>query len=415
MSIFTIADGREAFWQWDKGQRLNIDMTDPRVLGKTVTEINFSNASTAGSIRCAVNVGDDGVYSVSVPNTFFLTGADLLIYAVFVGENEFRTEIREKITVYKRPKPNGYVYTETLGVTDKTLSMSGIAADALATGEAINNLSEQLGASIEEANKQAEKAYAKAEEVESNVVETVLPAVEALVAGYGDAIDALKENQKALYKGVVNNQTAIENNYNNIATMQQQIADILYEPMAINSFKATPSTAEIGSTVNTITLDWTLNKIPIVLTVDGEAVDVESEGMGLANVGITANKTWTLAATDERGATASKTASLTFLNGVYYGVADVSKTIDSAFILGLTKELRSSKKPSISVNAGAGQYIYYCVPTRFGTCSFTVGGFSGGFSLVATIEFTNASGYAENYYVYRSDNAGLGSTAVTIA
>ena len=28
---------------------------------------------------------------------------------------------------------------------------------------------------------------------------------------------------------------------------------------------------------------------------------------------------------------------------------------------------------------------------------------------------TNASGYTEDYYVYRSTNAGLGSTTVTVA
>lgn len=217
--------------------------------------------------------------------------------------------------------------------------------------------------------------------------------------------ELMKDHIDPLEERVATNETKI----------QKIIDDLNYVKIAINSFSATPSTAEIGSTVNTITLDWALNKIPTELTVDGEAVDVETEGMGIANAGITANKTWTLAATDERGASASKTASLTFLNGVYYGVSAAPEAYYSAFILGLTKELRSSKKSSISVNAGEGQYIYYCLPTRFGTCSFTVGGFSGGFTLVDTLSFTNASGYEEDYYIYKSDNAELGSTSVTIA
>ena len=32
-----------------------------------------------------------------------------------------------------------------------------------------------------------------------------------------------------------------------------------------------------------------------------------------------------------------------------------------------------------------------------------------------TIEFTNASGYAENYDIYKSDNPGLGNTTVVAA
>jgi hypothetical protein len=50
-----------------------------------------------------------------------------------------------------------------------------------------------------------------------------------------------------------------------------------------------------------------------------------------------------------------------------------------------------------------------------GTRSFKVGGFDGGFTLYDTISFTNASGYTEEYYVYRSDNAGLGQTSVTVS
>jgi hypothetical protein len=54
------------------------------------------------------------------------------------------------------------------------------------------------------------------------------------------------------------------------------------------------------------------------------------------------------------------------------------------------------------------------VPSRFGTCAFTVGGFTGGFQMIATIAFTNASGYTENYDIYRSDYAKLGNTTVTV-
>ena len=201
-----------------------------------------------------------------------------------------------------------------------------------------------------------------------------------------------------------------------IDKVNAQIADILYKAIAIDSFTVTPSTAEIGSTVNAVSLKWALNKAAKSLTLDGK--NQTGSGAELTGLAITENKTWKLKATDERDATAEKTATLSFLNGVYYGVSAAPSEYDSAFILGLTKTLRSSKLTSITVNAGAGQYIYYCLPKNgkgFGTCSFTVGGFTGGFSLVATIQFKNASGYTEEYYIYKSDNTGLGSTNVTIA
>ena len=80
----------------------------------------------------------------------------------------------------------------------------------------------------------------------------------------------------------------------------------------------------------------------------------------------------------------------------------------------LTKQLSNSKNRTITVNAGAGEYIFYCVPSRLGACSFNVGGFDGGFSKVATVNFTNSDNYAENYDIYKSDNANLGNTNVTI-
>ena len=90
-------------------------------------------------------------------------------------------------------------------------------------------------------------------------------------------------------------------------------------------------------------------------------------------------------------------------------------SFDSAFVLTLTKGLQGSKAKTFTVNAGAGQHIYYAIPTRYGTPAFKVGGFDGGFSKAGTIQFKNASGYTESYDIWISDNAGLGNTTVNVA
>ena len=197
-----------------------------------------------------------------------------------------------------------------------------------------------------------------------------------------------------------------------------------YKPITA-SMSVNPNTREIGSSVSNAVLSWSVSKptSSIILTLPtGSSVSVNGKTSHTDTNTYTANKTWTLKATEENGksdgtyATATVTATLSFLNGVYYGVSSDSgiAASDSDAILALTKSLRSSKLTSFNVTAGAGQYIYYCLPKRMGTCSFNVGGFDGGFSLVSDGSFTNASGYAEDYYIYRSDNASLGATTVTV-
>lgn len=202
-----------------------------------------------------------------------------------------------------------------------------------------------------------------------------------------------------------------------VSTLEQQMADLAYKAISITSFSHNAGVKEYGETVSAVTLSWALNKTPISLTLDGEALDVSARSKVLTGLSINKDnvKFWSLVATDERGATSEKVTNITFYNGVYYGAATEPTTYNNAFVLGLAKELRANKKPSFTSNAGAGQYIYYCLPTRMGSCTFSVGGFTGGFSLVKTISFTNASGYTENYYIYRSDNANLGATPVTVS
>lgn len=199
-----------------------------------------------------------------------------------------------------------------------------------------------------------------------------------------------------------------------IEVLEGQVADLLYKPMAIESFASNVNTAEMGSTVTAVTLSWSYNKLPEAVTLDGATMEPGATGKTFTGLSIRSNKTWTLKATDERGTEATRTTGISFLNGVYYGAAAAPSAIDSSFILSLTKTLRGTKLSSFTVNAGAGRHIFYCVPKRFGTCSFTVGGFDGGFDLAATVSFTNASGYTEDYYVYRSTNAGLGNTTVGV-
>lgn len=202
-----------------------------------------------------------------------------------------------------------------------------------------------------------------------------------------------------------------------VSTLQGQMADLLYEAIAITAFSVSPSTVELGSAVDSVMLNWALNKDPVAQTMGGVAMSTSQRSTTMEYDGdsvLSANTTFTLVATDERGATATKFATLSFLNGVYYGVMEDDTTLDSAAVLTLTKKLQSSRALSFTVTAGATQRIAFAIPTRYGTPNFNVGGFDGGFHLASTIDLTNASGYTESYDVWLSENTGLGSTTVKV-
>ena len=191
------------------------------------------------------------------------------------------------------------------------------------------------------------------------------------------------------------------------------IADLKYVPIDVTKISNNVNTKELGSEVAEVTVSWALNKNPASQTLDGEAVDVAVRSKAVPGP-FTAGKTFTLAVVDERDATASATTSISFLNGVYSGVLEDGAAIDSAAIRALTRKLQSTKALTFTVDAGATQRIVYALPTRYGTPNFNVGGFDGGFAKAATIDFTNASGYTEQYDVWLSENTGLGNTTVKV-
>lgn len=205
-----------------------------------------------------------------------------------------------------------------------------------------------------------------------------------------------------------------------INELSKKMADHMYEVIKFTKFSSNISTVELGYTVNSVTLTWETSKQPKTLTLDGATIDATKKShtydyssSPLKPTSVT-TKGYTIVATDERDGSSSANAYINFVNGVYYGVSAIPNTYNSDFILSLTKKLSKAKVSSIDVTAGENQYIYYCLPTVMGTCTFNVGGFDGGFTLVDTINFTNSCGYTTNYYIYRSDNANLGKKIVKI-
>lgn len=283
-----------------------------------------------------------------------------------------------------------------------------------------------------------EQEFAEAQRVDDSKIQAVDKKVDKLAEDVNKSLGELEEdvNQNITTKldEIDGKIKALEERANieiedqfiavnsDIDDMKNQIADLMYSPIQINSFNSNVNVVEKGEAIKNILLNWTLSKDPVTQTIDINPIidrippiTASDRGAIISGKDIVKDTTFTLTVTDERGTTATKTVSITFLNGVYYGAHTNADGLTSEQIIGtLTKNLQSSKDTTFTVNAGSSEYIYFCMPSRFDAPRFIVGGFEGGFDKVSTIYIKNASGYSDSYDIYRSTNMGLGNTTVSV-
>lgn len=176
------------------------------------------------------------------------------------------------------------------------------------------------------------------------------------------------------------------------------------------------SIEELGTILSSVTISATASKECKSLklysgsTLLRSAEKTISVSFTVENVSTTT--TFKAVATDKYDKTIQKTSTISFYNGVYYGVAS-----DRVGISELTKKLQGNNSCEFSGNAGEGQYFFFASPTRHGTPSFKDKdtGFGADFALVdGNVSFTNASGYEETYQLYRSTHPALGQTTISV-
>jgi len=182
---------------------------------------------------------------------------------------------------------------------------------------------------------------------------------------------------------------------------------------------------ELGDTLTNPSFTASYSLPPTVVSVQddqgGASLDVSSTPTAFIYAGVYTKTTygntvtWSMNANDASQADVSA-AIAKWVQRLYYGVAALPGAINETFVEGLSNNpLADTKTRTFTETAGALDYIWYCYRSAYGPATFTVGGFTGGFTLVATIPITNAFGVLETYYVYRSDNIALGTTTVEVS
>lgn len=122
--------------------------------------------------------------------------------------------------------------------------------------------------------------------------------------------------------------------------------------------------------------------------------------------------TFTLEARDIDNVIKTSTSNLSWLPRKFWGTGLSNTTIEQL----QNSSLSSSRSQTFTITANSNEYIFLAIPSSFGTPTFYVGGFEGGFNLLqSNISKTNQYGVTTLYNLWRSDNHSLGNTTVTIS
>jgi hypothetical protein len=181
-------------------------------------------------------------------------------------------------------------------------------------------------------------------------------------------------------------------------------------PLVLVTFSTEPAIVETGSSLALVALKWGFNRDPATVTINGVPANPFGSRLGVPGP-FTADTTWSIKGSVD-GKLVSGNATLSFQNKAYWGTGTVAPT-NSAGILALASNcfVTTKTKASLGYACYDGKFPIYCVPTRIGVpttihVSRDVAGARGETEWVkftdfttTSFNFTNASGFTENYSV----------------
>ncbi len=191
----------------------------------------------------------------------------------------------------------------------------------------------------------------------------------------------------------------------------------LLGPIDITSFINNVGLVEVGTTVSSVTVSWSLNSVPVETITLTDAPDVVPTNVSKAFTGLslTTDKTYTLAVTDSQDGSDSATTSVLFGKYVYWGQS-ASATPNEGIIKAasnggtqLRHNVAGSRARSFT-QAGGSAYIYYAYPKAWGASTLYVNGFLSTWNLTEVNVTSN--GQTAAYYVYTSPYVQAGSLAL---
>jgi hypothetical protein len=196
--------------------------------------------------------------------------------------------------------------------------------------------------------------------------------------------------------------------------------------LAINSFARVGTTLHrVGDTVTNPAFTATYNQLPGSVSVqDNQGNPSQALTTPFASFSYlhsytknaVATVTYTLTASKTPGGTATRTATDSWGFDVYHGAA--ASVTTSSDIQALAVDVVSTSRivPNYAATATGSNYEWFCIPSSYGTPSFTdvTTGFSIPFDLTGSVSVTNTNGITTTYNIYRSHFSGIGTAGTVV-
>ena len=206
---------------------------------------------------------------------------------------------------------------------------------------------------------------------------------------------------------------------NEAATKAYVDSLVLRVSPAIPTFTASSgglSTFEIGTTISSANLTWTIAPTNAVLTSQTlspsiGSVDVSLRTTNLTGLSLTTDTTWTNVINDGLGfnnSIVTNTASIVFRHYLSWGRSSATNLDNNAIQIlhtsggGAGRAFQTSRQRSGISMTVSNQYVYFAYPASFGAATFRVNGFPNSAFTSTTVTYTNASGNVSSFLIYRT-------------
>jgi len=216
------------------------------------------------------------------------------------------------------------------------------------------------------------------------------------------------------------------------ANLQEVLDALLYVPITIDSFTTVTVLFENRASTDasadfTIQFNWSVTGTDVAQTLVGptEMTPVSiAAGVRVKTVTMTnfnTNETFTLTVDDGQQQPYSN-IQIDFTNNLYYGDSVIPGLIDEDFIKTLNTSLQKTKVITVPTDLSASTYFWFAVPVAYGTPIFKDATTGFAYDMQDPLPFTagngnifnNNLGHTEDYYLYRSTNAGPFTSGIEI-